>query len=160
MSPTLTVEPIKKRITVEVPVERAFRVFTENFDAWWPRQHQIGKSKMKNAVLEQKLGGRWYEVGEDGTECDWGRVLAWDPPRHLVLAWQLDAQFRFDPNLVTEVEVHFTAAGPKTTIVDLEHRNLERYGEAGPQIKAILGSDQGWGGCLSNYANVAAASDQ
>jgi uncharacterized protein YndB with AHSA1/START domain len=76
-------------------------------DAWWPRTNHIGKVEMKRAVLEPKKGGRWYEIGVDDSECNWGKVLSWDPPRRLLLAWQITADWQYEPNLITEVEVTF-----------------------------------------------------
>ncbi|HZR79561.1 MAG TPA: SRPBCC family protein [Candidatus Binatia bacterium] len=144
---------IRKQLTVEAPQERAFRVFTENMGAWWPKQHHIGASPLKACVIEPKPDGRWYEVGEDGSTCDWGKVIAWDPPRRLVLAWQLDAEFKYDPALVTEVEVSFTVLGPKRTRVDFEHRNLDRFGDAAERMQRDLGG--GWGQILESYAETA-----
>ena len=101
------------------------------------------------------MGGRWYEVTEDGGTCEWGRVLAWDPPRRVVLAWQLNADFRYDPDFVTEVEVRFTALAMRETRVDFEHRNLDRFGSA-DAAKRLLGSmDQGWGQILGAFVQSA-----
>lgn len=150
-----SVEPVRKQLVVEAPQERAFRVFTENIDRWWPRAHKIGQAPLKQAVLEPKQDGRWYEVGEDGTECTWGKVLAWEPPRRLVLAWQISAQWQYDASLITEVEVVFTPEGPRRTRVDLEHRNLERFGPGADPARGALDSPQGWGGLLEAYAAVA-----
>lgn len=149
----MSISPILKQIVVEAPQERAFRVFTEGLDRWWPREHHIGKVPMAKAVLEERAGGRWYEQGEDGSECDWGRVLVWEPPRKLVLAWQISASWQFDPSLITEVEVTFTAQGPKQTLVVLEHRNLDRYGEAAAALRGML--EPGWVGTLETYKTVA-----
>jgi uncharacterized protein YndB with AHSA1/START domain len=77
---------IRKQLTIEAPLDRAFRVFTANMGAWWPKEHHIGKAELKDCVIEPKVNGRWYELGEDGTACEWGKVLAGDPPRRLVLA--------------------------------------------------------------------------
>ena len=87
-------EPVRKEIVVEAAAERAFRVFTDKFDRWWPRDHHIGKAELKEAVLEPRAGGRWYEIGVDGSQCDWGKVLAYEPPRRLLLAWQLNADWQ------------------------------------------------------------------
>ncbi len=152
---SVVVEPIRKTIVVEAPQERAFRVFTDSLDRWWPRQHQIGKVEMKEAVLEPRAGGRWYERGVDGSECEWGKVLSWDPPGKVVLAWQIDGKWQFDPKLVTEVEVRFIAEGPGRTRVELEHRNLERMGESAEAMRAIFESPGGWPGLLELFAGVA-----
>jgi uncharacterized protein YndB with AHSA1/START domain len=94
-------------------------------------------------------------VGEDGGQCDWGKVLVWDPPRRLVLAWQLDAHFKYDPAFSTEVEVAFTVVGPKRTRVDFEHRQLERFGAAAEGLFKNMG--EGWGQILDSFAHTATA---
>ncbi len=144
---------IRKQLVVEAPAERAYRVFSENMGIWWPREHHIGKAPLKDCVIEPRVDGRWYEVGEDGSECEWGRVLAWDPPRRLLLAWQLNAEFRYDPELTTEVEITFTVLGPKRTRVDFEHRNLERFGAAAARLRT--GMDAGWGAILASSGRTA-----
>ena len=154
---SVTEVAVRKSVTVNVPIGKAFTVFTEGFDSWWPRTHKIGGADLKRAVLEDWQGGRWYEVDADGSECDWGRVLAWEPPTRLVLAWQIDASWHYDPGLLTEVEVRFTAEGPEQTRVDLEHRDLDRFGEAREQVLAAFDSEGGWPDLLAAYAQAAAA---
>jgi uncharacterized protein YndB with AHSA1/START domain len=151
------IEPVRKQILVEASQEHAFRVFTMGIDRWWPREHHIGKSPLKRAVLEPRVDGRWYSVCEDDSECDVGKVLAWDPPRRLVLAWQLNAEWQYDADFVTEVEVDFAVEGPRRTRVTIEHRNLERYGLAAASLRRALDSPGGWGGTLGSFANVASA---
>ncbi len=150
-----TIEPIRKRIIVAAGQEHAFTVFTAGIDRWWPREHHIGKSPLKRAVLEPRLDGRWYSICEDGSECDTGKVLAWDPPRRLVLAWQLTADWKFDAGFITEIEVNFIAEAPRRTRVEVEHRNLERYGAAAAELRKTLDSPGGWGGLLTVFAQVA-----
>lgn len=150
-----SVEPVRKQIVVEASAEHAFRVFTEGIDRWWPRQHHIGKSPLKRAMLETRAGGRWYSICEDGSECDVGRVLTWDPPRRIVLSWQITANWQFDPSFSTEVEVCFRPEGPRKTRVDFEHRDLHRYGVAAESIRKEIGSDGGWPLILQQFANVA-----
>jgi uncharacterized protein YndB with AHSA1/START domain len=150
------VEAVRKEIVVEAPQERAFRVFTEGLDRWWPRAHHIGKAELKEAVLEPRAGGRWYERGIDGSECLWGKVLVYEPPRRLVLAWQLNAQWQYDETLSTEVEVRFTAEGPRRTRVELEHRDLERFGSQMDAVRKAFESPDGWTGILAEYAKRAA----
>ena len=107
---TTVLAPVKKSITVKASVEHAFEVFTDGFDSWWPRSHHIGKQPMVKAVIETRAGGRCFGREADGTECDWGRVLAWDPPHRFVLAWQIDPKWQYEPDLTkaSEVEVRFT----------------------------------------------------
>jgi uncharacterized protein YndB with AHSA1/START domain len=151
----MSIEPVRKRVTVETSAERAFQVFTAGIDRWWPRQHHIGKSPLARTLIEPGTGGRWYSVCEDGSECDVGKVLAWDPPRRVVLAWQITAQWQYDPAFVTELEVTFTPEGPRRTRVDLEHRNLERYGEPAPGLRKMLDAPDGWGLSLDSFARAA-----
>ena len=154
---TVTDRAVHKRVTVEASVDKAFRVFTEGIDRWWSREHHIGKADLERAVLEPREGGRRYEIGVDGTECEWGRVLQWEPPSRLVLAWQIDGSWSFDPTLVTEVEVRFVAETPSRTRVELEHRDLERFGDAQEPVRAAFDSPGGWQGLLDGFARATAA---
>src|SRR5271169_6472310 len=100
---------VRKSIVVNAPLAHVFAVFTERHDAWWPRAHHIGSREKFTAMLERRLGGRWFERGDDGSECNWGRVLAWDPPNRLVLSWEISAEWEFDPSIAREVEIKFIA---------------------------------------------------
>jgi uncharacterized protein YndB with AHSA1/START domain len=144
--------PVRKSIRVEARPERAFELFTSTMGRWWPRSHSINTSPIADVVIEGRAGGRWYERGEDGSECSWGRVLAWEPPSRLVLAWQISAQWHYDPQLVTEVEVRFLPDGDSATRVELEHRSLERYGEAAEGVRGLFDSPGGWSGVLEGFA--------
>jgi uncharacterized protein YndB with AHSA1/START domain len=145
-------------ITVGVPAEQAFRVFTAAFGRWWPPQFHIGASDMADAVLEPKVGGRWYERGTDGSECDWGRVLVWEPPRRLVVTWQINGRWQFDPDPAhaSEIEVRFTAQGPRETKVELEHRLIHRLVDAQALYDGIRGGGS-WKFLLEAFAKAAEA---
>jgi uncharacterized protein YndB with AHSA1/START domain len=118
---------VRKVVSVQAPREVAWRVFTEQMATWWPlAMYKIGKAAAVDAVIEPRVGGRWYERGEDGTTCDWGRVLAWEPHARLVLTWDITADWQYDPALQTEIEVRFIAEGEAGTRVELEHRRLDR----------------------------------
>jgi uncharacterized protein YndB with AHSA1/START domain len=153
MDPTTDV-PVRKSITVKASPERAFQVFAEEFDSWWPRTHHIGKVPMKKAIIEGKMGGRCYTEQTDGTDCDWGSVLVWDPPHRLVLAWQIDGQWQYEPDLAksSEVEVRFTPEGDGSTRIDLEHRHLRRHGAGAGAIRTAIDSPSGWSGLLQLFA--------
>jgi hypothetical protein len=142
-------------VRVAAAPARAFEVFTAGFSRWWPRSHSISPVPQKEAVIEPHVGGRWFERAEDGSECDWGRVLVWEPPTRVVLGWQLNANFKFDPNVVTEVEVRFIAEGDDSTRVELEHRHLERFGDQAELLREKVGSPNGWAGILESYAAAA-----
>lgn len=145
---------VRKTITVKASPERAFRVFTDGIDTWWPKTHHIGSSPMTKAVLEARPGGRCYSEQENGVDCQWGTVLEWDPPRRFVMAWQATPAWQFEPDIAksSEVEVTFTAERDGSTRVDLEHRAFERHGEGWEQMKAQVGSPGGWGGLLNLFA--------
>lgn len=108
---------------------------------------------MKEAVIEPRVGGRWFERGNDGSECDWGRVLVWEPPVRVVLAWQLDSEWHYNPELRTEVEVRFIAESAEATRVELEHRYLERLGDQGPVLREKIDAPGGWSALLGLYAS-------
>jgi uncharacterized protein YndB with AHSA1/START domain len=152
-----TSEAVRREITVHAPPERAFAVFTERFDAWWPRSHHIGAAEMQQAVVEPRRGGRWYERGTDGSTCDWGEVLAWEPPHRLVLSWHLGGDWRYDPDPAhaSEVEVTFTPTGEGTR-VELVHRHFERHGAGGDQLRESVAGPGGWAGLLDLYAQAVA----
>ncbi|MES1166034.1 MAG: SRPBCC family protein [Verrucomicrobiota bacterium] len=150
------VPPVRREVVVATTPERAFKVFTDGIDRWWPREHHIGNSPLQREVLEPGVGGRWFGVSQDGSTCDVGKVLAWEPPHRLVLAWQITSEWKYDPGFVTEVEVTFTAEGAKATRVAVEHRDLHRYGLAEPEYgKAIDSQTGGWGYILGCFAKTA-----
>jgi len=150
------VPPVKKQLNVRASQERAFDVFTKRMGRWWPREHHIGRSPLVNLSIEPRVGGRWYSTCEDGTECDFGKVLAWEPPNRVVLAWQITDKWQFDASFVTEVEVRFTPEGQKATRVDFEHRNLERFGAAAEGIRKQIDAPTGWHKIFDEFARVAA----
>jgi len=151
-----TATSVRHAVTVAAPQDRAFTVFTRDFNRWWPRTHKIGPAELAEAVIEGREGGRWYERDVDGTECDWGSVLVWDPPSRLVLAWQLSGEWAYDAELMTEVEVSFVSEGPSQTRVTLEHRGLDAYGEKLEAVRSALDSPGGWPGILEDFARSAA----
>lgn len=107
MTATISPSPVRRSVTVKASPARAFEVFTSGFSSWWPKTHSIGTVPLKTAIIEPRAGGRWYETGEDGSECPWGDVIAWEPPQRIVLAWRIGTDWKFDPDLLTEVEVRF-----------------------------------------------------
>jgi len=149
---TIQPAPVRRSVEVKASVERAFEVFTSGIGSWWPSTHTIGKGKLKTAVIEPCKGGRWYGEDEDGATTEWGKVLVFEPPGRLVLAWQISAEWRYDPDLVTEVELTFTPVAAGLTRVELEHRHLERLGPKHAEMRASIDSPGGWGGMMSLYA--------
>jgi uncharacterized protein YndB with AHSA1/START domain len=155
MSLAIKPAPVKKTLTVAATPQKAFEVFTAGFDRWWPRTHSIGEAPLKTAVIEPRQGGRWYGLLENGTEAEWGDVLAWEPPGRLLLAWRIGTDWKYDPDLLTEVEVVFAPEGEGTR-VNFEHRLLENMGAEGEGARASFDSEGGWGGLLQMFAAEAA----
>ncbi len=154
MTQTITAAPIRKTVRVAAAPARAFDIFANGTSRWWLKNFSISltKSPIKDIILEPRAGGRWYERGEDGTECPWGQVLAWEPPSRLLLAWQINHEFKYDPALMTEVEVRFTPDG-SGTLVELEHRLLERMGDGTGAMRERF--TQGWGALIGSFAQHA-----
>ncbi len=157
MNRTITVAPVRKSLVLNASQRRAFETFTGNMTRWWPATHTILKSPLKTTVLEPRVDGRWYQVGEDGSECDIGRVLEWQPNDRLLISWQINPDWQFDPNLVTEIEVLFIAEGEKRTRVEFEHRLLERMGEKAEIARTSIDSPGGWTAILESFKSVAEA---
>jgi len=153
MTPPQSSLLVRKEIVVEVGQARAFAVFTREHGQWWPlATHHIGAKAAETAIIEPFVGGRWFERAMDGSECDWGRVLAWEPPHRLVLAWEISAAWAHDATLRTEVEVRFIVEAAERTRLVLEHRLLERYGDQAETMRGIFDSEGGWSGILQRYA--------
>jgi uncharacterized protein YndB with AHSA1/START domain len=152
MTQTISFAPIARTLEVNAPPRRAFEIFTAF--RWWPRSHSILQSRSPQVLvaIEPRIGGRWFERGEDGSECAWGEVIAWEPPGRLVMTWRLDGDFKIDPERHTEVEVTFTAIDTGRTRVVLEHRLFERFGPVGQKIRDAVGSPGGWADLLAAFA--------
>jgi hypothetical protein len=149
----MSVAPVRREIVVEASQQRAFNVFTQEQGAWWPlATHHVGDKPAETAIIEPRAGGRWFERAQDGSECDWGRVLVWDPPGRLVLAWTVTPKSLGPEPVMTEVEIRFVAVGPATTRIELEHRFFERFGDAAERMSGAYGSDNGWTTVLRLYA--------
>ena len=155
MNRTIQPAPVRREVTVKAPPARAFDVFTTRIGLWWPKSHHIGPAEPETIVIEPRQGGRWFERQPDGSECDLGHVLAWDPPTRLVLGWQLSPDWRFDPDLLTEVEIRFTPRADGSTRVELEHRKLEAFGERAEAMAESIGSQGGWPTILQAFADAA-----
>ncbi len=149
---------VRKTLNIDAPIERAFAVFTEKMASWWPATHHIAKQPFQEIVIEPRAGGRWLERAADGSECPWGRVLAWEPPDRVSFSWHLQADWQFDPNpeKASEVEIRFFSEGARKTRVELEHRGLERHGAGWEQIRTGVDSPGGWSAILENFAKALA----
>ncbi|HSC04742.1 MAG TPA: SRPBCC family protein [Solirubrobacteraceae bacterium] len=152
---------IHTQIVVEAPIERAFRVFTEDFDRIKPREHNMLGVEIAETVFEPRAGGRVFDRGVDGSEFQWARVLAFEPPDRVVFSWDISPQWQIESDVAktSEVEVRFIAEGPERTRVELEHRHLDRHGEGWPSMRDAVDGEGGWPLYLQRYADVITASD-
>ena len=155
MTAMAPIPPITGSVTVDLPLDEAFEVFTASIDTWWPHEFHIGRADVAEVVLEPGVDGRWYERGVDGSECDWGRVRTWEPPDRVVFTWQINGSFQFDPDPehASEIDVRFTPDGPGRTTVDVEHRHFERL-VGGQAVKDTINGGGGWALLLDGYAKI------
>jgi uncharacterized protein YndB with AHSA1/START domain len=141
---------------VEAPIERAFKVFTEQFGSFKPREHNLLKVEIAETVFERRAGGYLYDRGVDGSECRWARVLAYEPPHRVVLSWDSSPRWQIetDRNKSSEWEVRFIPETERRTRVELEHRHLERHGAGWESVRDGVGSDQGWPLYLQRFSDI------
>jgi hypothetical protein len=145
---TITAAPIRKQLVVKAAPQRAFEIFTAGMGGWWPRDKSIGSTPIADVIMEPFAGGRWYERSADGSECEWGKVLVWEPGKRVTLNWQIGATWQYNADLHTEVEISFRPAGEGTQVT-LEHRNIESI-SASPELRN--GLDSGWQQILGSFS--------
>jgi uncharacterized protein YndB with AHSA1/START domain len=145
---------VRASVEVAAPIDTAFSVFTEDIGSWWDPSHHILEGELAEMVFEPRVGGHLYDRGVDGSECRWARVLAYEPPRRLVISWDINPQWKIerDPERTSEVEVRFTELAPRRTLVELEHRNLDRHGDGWEGVRDGVGSPGGWPAGMRAFA--------
>ena len=151
---------VSKAVQVRAPIERAFSVFVEQMETWWPATHHIGKTPFVAIFVEPRVGGKWYERNANGEHCTWGTVLAWEPPHRVRFSWHVgpahdQPDWVFDPDLsrASEVEIRFSSQGPDVTLVELEHSKLERHGEGAVQLRDMFDGPAAWQSIVDRYAS-------
>src|SRR5215831_5674243 len=156
MSTQATGTGVHASVVVEAPIERAFRVFTEDFGHFKPREHNLLAVEIAETVFEPRIGGHLYDRGVDGSECRWARVLAYEPPHRVLLSWDISPQWQLETDhaKTSEWEVRFFSETPQRTRVELEHRNLERHGEGWQAEREAIASEGGWPLYLQRFAEV------
>jgi uncharacterized protein YndB with AHSA1/START domain len=139
------IEPVRASVHVARPPAEAFEVFTAGLARWWPRaSHSVSQSRAASVAIEPRVGGEVYELRDDGARVPWGRVLAWEPPRRLVMSWHPG----HPRDAAQEVEVRFIADGNGTR-VELEHRGWERLGAEAAAVRASY--EGGWRTVLGTH---------
>jgi uncharacterized protein YndB with AHSA1/START domain len=148
---------VRAQTVVEVAIERAFALFTEEFDSIKPREHNLLATDIAESVFEPREGGRIYDRGVDGSECQWARVLAYEPPHRVVFSWDISPRWQIesDPDKASEVEIRFISETADRTRVELEHRNLDRHGDGWESERDGVGGEGGWPLYLNRFAELA-----
>lgn len=106
-------EPIRRSVTVRSDRDHVFDAFVREIGQWWPT-HPLsigGGDRVVKVLVEERLDGRVYEVWDDGTEVEWGRLVAWEPPERFAMTWR--ATDLREGGAVTEVELRFLPLGPR-----------------------------------------------
>ncbi|MBZ9710989.1 ATPase [Mesorhizobium sp. B3-2-1] len=158
MNTQIPIASVKQSVVVEAPIERAFKVFTEDFGSFKPPEHNLLVAEIAETVFEPRVGGHVYDRGVDGSECRWARVLAYEPPNRVLLSWDISPQWRIETDLArtSEWEVRFTAETAERTRVEIEHRKLERHGQGWEGVRDAVAGDQGWPLYLQRYVELVA----
>src|ERR1700704_3008930 len=159
MNDVAVIAPVRKTVRVKAPIAHAFDVFTSGLSRWWPHDHGVGKKPVQKVLMEPRLGGRWLEISEDGTETSGATITLGEPPHRLVMVWQVNAQWKPDPAMKSEVDVRFTADGSDATLVELLHHKFETMGaDTGASMRNDV--DRGWPGLIERYAQEAELSNR
>jgi|SRR5699024_4478757 len=144
---------IQRKFTVDVPIEKAFSIFTDKLEYWWPSEYTWSGNILESIGIEPKEGGVCFELGPNNFECDWGQVLKWNPPHQFVILWQISPSRVPEPNpkKASKVEVQFEEQGTEKTIVTFEHSNFENHGEGATEYREAMDSPKGWDYILDKY---------
>jgi len=150
---------VRAQVVVEAPIERAFAVFTEGIGSWFPPEYNLLGVDIAERVFEPRVGGHVYDRGINGAECHWGRVLAYEPPKRVMISWDINPAWQIETDLAktSELEVLFTSEALNRTRVELEHRNIERHGDGWEHLREAVAGEGGWTGCLQRFAERLAA---
>jgi uncharacterized protein YndB with AHSA1/START domain len=156
MNSQISPAPVRQFVVVDAPIDRAFRVFTEQFGSFKPREHNLLTVPIAETIFEPRVDGRVYDRGVDGSECVWARVLAYEPPNRVLLSWDISPRWQIetDPERTSEWEVRFVAEAPNRTRVELEHRMLQRHGDGWQGVRDGVEGDRGWPLYLRRYAEL------
>jgi uncharacterized protein YndB with AHSA1/START domain len=154
MTQSVTTTTVRRQVLVNAPIGEAFKVFTERFGDFKPREHNLLRAPIAESVFEPHVGGHIYDRAVDGSECRWARILVFEPPDRVVFSWDISPRWQLEtnPDLTSEVEVRFFAETTGRTRVELEHRNLDRHGAGWESVREGVGNDAGWALYLRRYA--------
>jgi uncharacterized protein YndB with AHSA1/START domain len=141
-------EAVRKTVVVKCDINTAFRTWTEQIDAWWPKKHSRSGDPATTVGMERHADGRIYERTSEGVEYTWGKVIAWEPPRRFAYYWYLGSS----PEQPTQVDVIFSAEEESATRVEVTHRGPEVVGEM--WTRNVAQYDSSWDVVLSAYVTA------
>lgn len=150
----MSLDPVQATVRVQLPPNKAFARFTQDFQSWWPREYTWSQTTLDRIGIEPRPGGLCYEIGPHGFRVDWGQVRTWAPPRHLVLLWQIGPHRdpQPDPAKASEIDIGFSPIHQHLTEVTLTHRGFERHGSGAAEYRAAMASAMGWPRILHAFA--------
>lgn len=153
-------DPIIKTIEVPCSQARAFEVFLNEMDTWWP----LGKftiSAMRGAPakairVDAKPGGKIIEIASDGTEYEWGTIKSYEPPGFVSMDFHIAPPGDETADARSLLEMRFTALGDKRTQVVLTQSNWEAFGKNAVHLRDG-GYGQAWGAIFEGVYKAACA---
>ncbi len=149
--------PVRQSVLVRSSRQQTFETFVGAMGTWWPvNPFSAGKDRVRDVTVERRVGGRVYETWADGTQVDWGELIAWDPPERFAMTWAIFSA-------LTEVELTFVELGLALTKVSVVHSGWEKLSDeqlakdcALPGGGYLGGSfDRGWALILGRLAAAA-----
>lgn len=146
MTATTDTTTVRRSIVVDASIERAFMFFTDRIGSWWQEDKHLLREPIAEMIFEPRVGGHIIDRGVSGAECRWGTVLAYDPPAHVAFSWSIALDWTVEPDLTRASEVHvtFTEDAEGRTLVELEHRHLDRHGDGWEGMRDAVGAPDGW----------------
>ena len=93
---------------------------------------------------------------KDGSEQVWGKVLAFDRPHHIVIAWQISPDRTPEDSDATasRVDVRFSPGDAGKTNVLVVHRDFFRHQGDWEKYRNDMASRKGWPPIMAAYAKA------
>ena len=142
---------------VPLPRDQAFAVFVDKIGAWWPKDMTWAGDRLAAVVIEPRRDGHAIERDAAGAAREWGTVLSFERPSHIVIAWRKTPTGDAEPTEATasRIDVRFNAIDPQVTEVVVVHRDFPRHGDGWQAYRAKMASKTGWPRLIELYAAAA-----
>jgi uncharacterized protein YndB with AHSA1/START domain len=145
-------DQVTHEVIVNAARESVFEGFASYLGLWWPLAYTFSGPHFKDAGIEPRVGGSWYERNDTGETLSWGEVRAYALGERLVVSFAIGADRKPAPNdTASEVEIRFVDASSGRTRVELTHRDFERHGRDADALRAGMNSPQGWPLILAEF---------